>query len=208
VSLLECLVGLTLSLILVTPLIKNSGERIAKQIHYEKTQLLASEADRALELMGRSIRMAGYRNAKSLNVLRGNHTSMSDAIQVHKNNGYRGSDSLMVKHELSDGVDFDCIGNILSKDRTKNHLAQQGFLVDRQASTPKGKRVNGGSLMCQSLDRQGRLQNTTLMNGVHLLSITELQGGSGRAFKIRLEMTDGALIHQNFERIFSSRNLS
>ena len=207
-SLLECLVGLTLSLILVTPLIKNSGERIAKQIHYEKTQLLASEADRALELMGRSIRMAGYRNAKSLNVLRGNHTSMSDAIQVHKNNGYRGSDSLMVKHELSDGVDFDCIGNILSKDRTKNHLAQQGFLVDRQASTPKGKRVNGGSLMCQSLDRQGRLQNTTLMNGVHLLSITELQGGSGRAFKIRLEMTDGALIHQNFERIFSSRNLS
>jgi hypothetical protein len=208
VSLLECLVGLTLSLILVTPLIKNSGERIAKQIHYEKTQLLASEADRALELMGRSIRMAGYRNAKSLNVLRGNHTSMSDAIQVHKNNGYRGSDSLMVKHELSDGVDFDCIGNILSKDRTKNHLAQQGFLVDRQASTPKGRRVNGGSLMCQSLDRQGRLQNTTLMNGVHLLSITELQGGSGRAFKIRLEMTDGALIHQNFERIFSSRNLS
>ena len=207
-SLLECLVGLTLSLILVTPLIKNSGERIAKQIHYEKTQLLASEADRALELMGRSIRMAGYRNAKSLNVLRGNHTSMSDAIQVHKNNGYRGSDSLMVKHELSDGVDFDCIGNILSKDRTKNHLAQQGFLVDRQASTPKGRRVNGGSLMCQSLDRQGRLQNTTLMNGVHLLSITELQGGSGRAFKIRLEMTDGALIHQNFERIFSSRNLS
>jgi hypothetical protein len=205
---LECLVGLTLSLILVTPLIKNSGERIAKQIHYEKTQLLASEADRALELMGRSIRMAGYRNSKSLNVLRGNHTSMSDAIQVHKNNGYRGSDSLMVKHELSDGVDFDCIGNILSKDRTKNHLAQQGFLVDRQASTPKGRRVNGGSLMCQSLDRQGRLQNTTLMNGVHLLSITELQGGSGRAFKIRLEMTDGALIHQNFERIFSSRNLS
>ena len=206
-SLLECLVGLTLSLILVTPLIKNSGERIAKQIHYEKTQLLASEADRALELMGRSIRMAGYRNAKSLNVLRGNHTSMSDAIQVHKNNGYRGSDSLMVKHELSDGVDFDCIGNILSKDRTKNHLAQQGFLVDRQASAPKGKRVNGGSLMCQSLDRQGRLQNTTLMNGVHLLSITELQGGSGRAFKIRLEMTDGALIHQGFERIFTGRNL-
>jgi hypothetical protein len=45
------------------------------------------------------------------------------------------------------------------------------------------------------------------MNGVRLLSITELQGGSGRAFKIRLEMTDGALIHQSFERIFASRNL-
>ena len=207
-SLLECLVGLALSLILVTPLIKNSGELIAKQIQYEKTQSLASEADRALELMGRSIRMAGYRNAKSPNAFRGNQVSKSNYIQVQKNNGYRGSDSLMVKHELSDGVDFDCIGNILSQDRTKNHLAQQGFLVDQQASAPKGKHVNGGSLMCQSLDRQGRLQNTTLMNGVHLLSITELQGGSGRAFKIRLEMTDGALIHKSFERIFTSRNLS
>jgi hypothetical protein len=208
VSLLECLVGLALSLILVTPLIKNSGELIAKQIQYEKTQSLASEADRALELMGRSIRMAGYRNAKSPNAFRGNHVSKSNYIQVQKNNGYRGSDSLMVKHELSDGVDFDCIGNVLSQDRTKNHLAQQGFLVDQQASAPKGKHVNGGSLMCQSLDRQGRLQNTTLMNGVHLLSITELQGGSGRAFKIRLEMTDGTLIHKSFERIFTSRNLS
>lgn len=206
-SLLECLVGLALSLILVTPLIKNSGELIAKQIQYEKTQSLASEADRALELIGRAIRMAGYRNAKSPNALRTGDATRSGYIQVQKNNGYRGSDSLMVKHEISSGVDFDCIGNTLSHDRTKNHLAQQGFLVDRQATAPKGGRVNGGSLLCQSLDRQGRLQNTTLMNGVHFLSITELQGGSGRAFQIRLEMTDGARIHENFERIFTTRNL-
>ncbi len=206
-SLLECLVGLILSLILVTPLIKNSGELIAKQIEYEKKQSLASEADRALELMGRSIRMAGYRNIKSSTSLRRNSAPISDFIRVEKNKGYRGSDSFMVRHELSDGIDFDCIGNTLSKDRTKNNLAQQGFLLDRQASVPKGMRVNGGSLICQSLDRQGRLQNTTLMNGVHFLSITELQGGSGRAFQLRLEMTDGALIHQGFERTFVTRNL-
>jgi hypothetical protein len=207
VSLLECLVGLTLSLILVAPLIKNSGELIAKHIEYEKTQSITSEADRALELIGRAIRMAGYRNEKSLIPAGRKNLSMGDYIEVQKNNGYRGSDALMVKHELSGGVDFDCIGNTLSKERTKKNLAYQGFLVDRQASAPKGVRVNGGSLICQSLDRQGRLQNTTLMNGVHLLSITELQGGTGRALQVRLEMTDGALIHQVFERTFTTRNI-
>ncbi len=206
-SLLECLVGLTLSLILVAPLIKNSGELIAKHIEYEKTQSITSEADRALELIGRAIRMAGYRNEKSFIPVGRKNLSMGDYIEVQKNNGYRGSDALMVKHELSGRVDFDCIGNTLSKERTKKNLAYQGFLVDRQASAPKGVRVNGGSLICQSLDRQGRLQNTTLMNGVHLLSITQLQGGAGRALQVRLEMTDGAFIHQVFERIFTTRNI-
>lgn len=206
-SLLECLVGLALSLILVAPLIKNSGELLVKQIALEKTQSIAFEADRALELIGRSIRMAGYQNAQSFLEGKGRPQSESDFIQIQKNSGYRGSDSLMVRHELSPGVDFDCIGNTLSKERTKNGLAHQGFVVDRQASAPKGMRVNGGSLMCQSLDRQGRLQNTTLMNGVHLLSITKLEGRAGRAYKVRLEMTDGASIHQGFERTFATRNL-
>jgi type II secretory pathway component PulJ len=206
-SLLECLVGLAISLILVAPLIKNSGELLVKQIALEKAQSLSLEADRAMELMGRSIRMAGYRNAQSFSEGKIPPQSESDFISIQKSNGYRGSDSLMVKHELSNGVDFDCIGNTLSKERTKNTVAHHGFLVDRQASAPKGMRVNGGSLICQSLDRQGRLQNTTLMNGVHLLAITELEGRSGRAFKIKLEMTDGALIHQEFERTFATRNL-
>lgn len=206
-SLLECLVGLALSLVLVAPLIKNSGELIAKQIQYEKSQSLAAEADRALELMGRSIRMAGYQSASASTRNGRKNSSSADSIRIQKNSGFRGSDALMVKHELSTGIDFDCIGNTLSKERTKQGLAQQGFVVDRQASAPKGKRVNGGSLICQSLDRQGRLQNTTLMNGIHLLAIEELAGGSGRAFRIRLQMTDGISIHQEFERTFATRNL-
>jgi hypothetical protein len=88
----------------------------------------------------------------------------------------------MVKQEISQGVDFDCIGNSLSKERTKNNLAQQGFLVDRQASAPKGVKVNGGSLICQSLDRQGRIQNTTLMNGIHHLSFEVLPASAGSGF--------------------------
>ena len=206
-NLLECLVGLALSLVLVAPLIKNSGEFIAKQIQYEKSQSLTAEADRAMELIGRAIRMAGYQNPNSaLTSVRKNIPSI-DYIQVQKNNGYRASDSLIVKHQTSLGVDFDCIGNALSKERTKNNLAQQGFLVDRQASAPKGVKVNGGSLICQSLDRQGRIQNTTLMNGVHHLSVEALPASAGKAFKVKLEMTDGAFIHQKFERTFTTRNL-
>jgi len=206
-NLLECLIGLSLSLILVAPLIKNSGEFIAKQIQHEKSQSLTAEADRALELIGRAIRMAGYQNANLALASTSKNSSSNNYIQVQKNNGYRGSDSLMVKHEISSGVDFDCIGNTLSKERTKNNLAHQGFLVDRQASAPKGVRVNGGSLICQSLDRQGHIQNSTLMNGIHHLSFEVLPASAGMAFKVKLEMTDGTSIHQKFERTFAARNL-
>ena len=206
-NLLECLVGLALSLVLVAPLIKNSGEFIVKQIQYEKSQSLTAEADRALELIGRAIRMAGYQNAHSSITSTRKNTFSIDYLQVQKSNGYRGSDSLIVKHEISPKVDFDCIGNTLSKERTQHNLAQQGFLVSRQASVPKGAKVNGGSLVCQSLDRQGRIQNTTLMNGIHHLSFEPLPASAGKAFKVKLEMTDGISIHQKFERIFTTRNL-
>ena len=204
---MECLVGLALSLVLITPLIKNSGEFIAKQIQYEKSQSLTAEADRALELIGRAIRIAGYQNTHSAITSMRKNSSTNNYLQIQKNNGYRGSDSLIVKHEISQGLDFDCIGNTLSKERTKNNLALQGFLVDRQASAPKGVKVNGGSLICQSLDRQGQLQNTSLMNGIHHLSLEALPAITGKTFKVKLEMTDGASIHQKFERTFTASNL-
>ena len=215
-SLLECLVGFALCLILVGPLLKNSGELIAKQIELEKTQSLALEADRALELIGRSIRMAGYQNSPSLSAKRMEKSKYS-VIQIQKGVGFQSSDSIMVKHEVSRGVDFDCIGNVITQERTKQNLAQHGFMVDRQASIPKGMRVNGGSLICQSLDRQGRLQKTTLMNGINRLSIEPIQASTqtvapsdagAQTFRVKLEMTDGAKIQRIFERTFSTRNLS
>ena len=211
-SLLECLVALALSTALLAPLLKTSAELEAKQIQYEKTQALISEGDRALELIGRAIRMAGYSNVKNPSV-KNKKTNYQEFIQIQKKSGFRSSDSLTVKHGLSDGVDFDCIGNVLSPDRTKNQLALQGFLVERQAGVPKGAKVNGGSLMCQSLDRQGRIQNTTLMNGVNLLNIEELHAQQGntassqRLYRVKLQMTDGRLLHLDMERSFVTRNL-
>ncbi len=213
-SLLECLVGIALCTILLTPLLKTSADLAIKQIEYEKTQAITSEAERALELIGRAIRMAGYRNIESINrkstTRKSTKKDTNSAIEIRKASGYRGSDSVMIRHELSAGVDFDCIGNILSADRTKNQLAYQGFLVDRQASLPKGMKSNGGSLICQSLDRQGRIQNTTLMNGVNTLRVEELEDPSAhgqRAFKVRLQMTDGVNLHREYERTFATRNL-
>ena len=181
-------------------------------MEYEKTQSLISEAERAFELMGRAIRIAGYQHIKAHHQTK-NVDASKWFIQVNKKSGYRGSDSLSVQYELSDGVDFDCIGNILNKERTRKNVAFQGFLVDRQAGFPKGTKVNGGSLICQSLDRQGRLQNTTLMNGVNQLLIEEIDAAQGRGdkgqklYKLSLQMTDGALLQLNLERTFATRNL-
>lgn len=220
-TLLEYLVGLTLCALLLNPLLKTSAQLATKQIEYEKRQLLISEAERAFELMGRAIRIAGYQNIKTKNASRvssqfQNSKNSSWFIQVNKNVGYRGSDSLSIQHELSDGVDFDCIGNVLSKERTRKNLAFQGFIVERQAGIAKGAKVNGGSLICQSLDREGRVQNTTLMNGVNHLLIEEIHSPQGaslmndkapKLYKLSLQMMDGALIKMDFERTFATRNM-
>ena len=194
-------------MLLLNPLLKTSADLLTKQIEYEKRQFLVSEAERAFELIGRAIRMAGYRNIQTQQP---SHR-VEQFIQIQKKSGYQGSDALTVHHELSNGVDFDCLGNVLNIDRTKSGLARQGFLVDRQAGIAKGVKVNGGSLICQSLDRQGRLQNTTLMNGVHYLLIEELAdsntASAQKLFRVNLRMTDGALLNIDLQRTFSTRNL-
>lgn len=194
-------------MLLLNPLLKTSADLVAKQIEYEKRQSLTSEAERAFELIGRAIKMAGYRNIDSTQ----RRKQEDQWIQVQKKSGFRGSDSVMVQHEISDEIDFDCIGNTLTKERTKNGLARQGFLVDRQAGIAKGTKVNGGSLICQSLDRQGRLQNTTLMNGVNYLAIEEIASSekslTQKLYKVTLQMTDGALLNLDLARTFGTRNL-
>lgn len=192
---------------LLNPLLKTSADLVIKQIEYEKTQALIAEADRAFELIGRAIRMAGYRNTAK------HQPSKLSYLEILHRSGFKGSDSLIVRHELSDGIDFDCIGNVITKDRTQNHLALQGFLLERQAGVPKGRKTNGGSMICRSLDRQGRIQSTTLMNGVDRFLIEEISGpqaqsSSGqRLFRVRLQMTDGDSLNFDLERTFSTRNL-
>ena len=208
-TLLECLIGIALCTLLLNPLLQTSASLVLKQIEYEKANSMNLEAERGLELIGRAIRMAGYQNVKSHSR---NKLSKGKGlpIEIQKKVGFQQSDSLIVRHELSDGIDFDCIGNVLTSERTKQNLTLQGFLVDRQSGLSKGAKANGGSLICQSLDRHGRLQNTTLINGLNSLVIDELNANASntqRTFKVQLNMTDGAHIQRTFERIFTTRNL-
>ena len=212
-SLLECLISLAISLILITPVIQSSGRMIAKQMHYQKTQHLTNEADRAFELIGRAIRMSGYQN---LEVVQKNTARKVNpqSIAIQKGRGYNRSDALVIRHGIAHssslGFDFDCLGNVLSPERTQNQLALQGFLVDRQAGVNKGVKVNGGSLICQYLDRHARIQNTTLMNGVNYLGIEEqaskTNSAGPRLLRVQLEMTDGHALTLTFERYFATRN--
>jgi hypothetical protein len=211
-NLLECLVGLALCQILLSPLLKTSADLATKQIQFEKKQALIADGDRALELIGRAIRIAGYRNINS-NKLTSKTDDDKVFIQIEKKSGFRDSDFLRTHHGLSGQSDFDCIGNVITPDRTKHQLAYQGFLVERQAGIPKGAKVNGGSLMCQSLDRQGRIQNTTLMNGIHQFTIEEMtpsqtaRGKGQKLYRVMLQMTDGLSLHVGLERTFATRNL-
>jgi hypothetical protein len=45
------------------------------------------------------------------------------------------------------------------------------------------------------------------MNGVDYLSFEVLPASTGKAFRVKLKMTDGGLIHREFERTFVTRNL-
>ena len=215
--LLDCLIGLMLSLIILNPLLLNTTKLLAKQMEYEKNQMLMADGERALELIGRAIRMAGYTYIddvrRNVQTNKSNQSNQHPLIHIGKNLGYRGSDSLQVKHGISEAGDMDCIGNMLTPDRTRHGLAFQGFRLDHPSGLPKGARVSGGALICQSLDRQGRLQNTTLMNGIHHLRIEELKPMAGstsspqKLYRIQLQMTDGQQIHLDVERSFSTRNL-
>ena len=177
---------------------------LVKQVQLEQSQLAAAQANRALELIGRAIRMAGYINVRTLDAKK-SKTPKQALLEIQKGVGLNRSDTIFIKHEISDGIDFDCIGNTLTKDRTKNHLAHQGFFLERQAGVLKAARINGGSLMCQSLDRQGRLQNTTLMNGVHYLAIEGVAPSPQKLFKVTIQMDLGKSTSE-FTRTFARRN--
>ena len=223
--LIDCLVGLMLSMILLNPLLVTASKWVNKQMEIEKTQILMADGERALELIGRAIRMAGYTNIQHIPISskiqkahahtakRVSKIHNQQFVHIEKNAGYRGSDYLQIQHGISGEGDLDCIGNVLTHERTRHDLALQGFRVEYPAGLQKGARTNGGSLICQSLDRQGRLQHSTLMNGVQQMQVEELKpiqanhSGAQRAFRIRLHMTDGQGIQFDLQRIFTTRNL-
>ena len=209
-------------MMLLGPILKTTADLIAKQISLEKTQILQADGDRVMELMGRAIRMAGYRNVTSAFELKQSppfkravlHQTATPFVTIEKRSGYQQSDSFYVRHEIAKSGDFDCLGNALTHERTHHGLALQGFKLEKPSSQQQGDVGSTGSLMCQSYDRQGRLHQATLANGVKHLMIEEIErahvtpANSGqKLYRIRIQMADGRKNTVNLERTFATRNL-
>jgi hypothetical protein len=162
---------MSLGIAVIAPLLQSSSVLVRKQTQFEKAWLVEQDAIRVLEIMARAIRMAGYRKIGSLGEYRQSlRMAKVDYIGLEHRTGWNHSDLLWVKHEPADSREGDCLGNRVeqvnhgkSQSRTKKGLRYQGFFVQKAG----GDRA--GSLMCASLDRQGRLQNTSLMNHVDAL---------------------------------------
>jgi hypothetical protein len=211
-TLLGYLVSIGLGIAVLAPVMQSSAVVVRKQTQLEKAWLVEQDAIRVLELMARAIRMAGYRKISSLADYRQRKTKI-DYIGLEQRSGWNHSDLLWVKQESADSAEGDCLGNRVeqvnrgkTQSRTKKGLRHQGFFVQKAVGDP------AGSLMCTSLDRQGRLQNTSLMNHIDSLHFKWLEhktqpgqpSSAGRnGIQIVLKTT---LVEREFKRFVALRN--
>jgi hypothetical protein len=211
-TLLGCLVSIGLGIAVLAPVMQSSAVLVRKQIELEKAWLVEQDAIRALELMARAIRMAGYRKIDSMADYRQRRTKI-DYIGLEQRSGWNHSDLLWVKQESADGVEGDCLGNRVeqvnhgkTQSRTKKGLRYQGFFVQKAVG------AHTGSLMCSSLDRQGRIQNTGLMNHIDSLHFQWLkhktaQGQLPSAERSGIQIVlKTALLEREFSRFVAFRN--
>ena len=211
-NLLGCLVSIGLGIAVLAPVMQSSAVLVRKQTQLEKAWLVEQDAIRVLELMARAIRMAGYRKISSLADYR-QRTTKIDYIGLEQRSGWNHSDLLWVKNESADSAEGDCLGNRVeqvahgkAQSRTKKGLRHQGFFVQKAVGE------HAGSLMCASLDRQGSLQNTSLMNHIDSLHFKWVehktnQGQSPylvtKGVQIVLKTT---LVEREFSRFVALRN--
>ena len=211
-TLLGCLVSIGLGIAVLAPVMQSSAALVRKQTQLEKAWLVEQDAIRVLELMARAIRMAGYRKINSLADYR-QRTSKIDYIGIEQRSGWNHSDLLWVKQESADGVEGDCLGNRVeqvhhskTQSRTKKGLRHQGFFVQKAVGD------HTGSLMCSSLDRQGRLQNTSLMNHVDSLRFQWLERKTQQGQLPSIERSGiqivlkTTLVEREFSRFVALRN--
>jgi hypothetical protein len=213
-TLLGCLVSMSLGIAVIAPVMQSSAVLVRKQTQLEKSWLVEHDAIRVLELMARAVRMAGYRKIDSLGEYRQvQRMAKVDYIDLEHRTGWNHSDLLWVKHEPADSREGDCLGNRAeqvnhgkSQSRTKKGLRYQGFFVQKAGGD------RSGSLMCASLDRQGRLQNTSLMNHIdslhfnwveHKIQQGQLASTARSGIHIVLKTT---LMEREFSRFVALRN--
>lgn len=211
-SLLECLIGMGLSIGVIASVLQSSSHLLIQQTKLEQVWLVEQDASRVLEIMGRAIRMAGYREIASLADYRDatkntKVTHPNPYLGLEHRHGWNHSDLLWVKHEPAGMFDSDCMGNTISASqpvaRTQAGLRHQRFFVQ---SAPGQKY---GSLMCAALDRQGRLHHTSLMQHIESLRFERSHHASDAATPgiwIHLRTSASQIPAREFSRFVAFRN--
>ena len=199
-NLLECIVGLGIGMMVLAPMLNMTSTVLMKQSQLERARLELAEQERMFTLMGRAIRMAGYHDPLAQPAKKSPATILAP-FTIHKAVGFNASDTLIIHHGLprnaskkaGDEVNFDCVGNPLTAERTQAGQVRLGFSLGRQ-----GQNSFTGSVICESFDRQGRAQKTTLMTGIEKMRFHEIAQQ-----KIQVELTMNKKIRA---RTFARRN--
>ena len=159
-SLLACLTALTLSAILLFPPAWLVHQVLTHHAQLEDRVLLQQNIDRSLELISRAIQGAGYQSSSMQNLLTVN------PITIQKGGSSRGSDAIVLTQDIPDKLGYDCMGNPLKVERTIKQQAYQRFYLE-----PSRHDSRTQTLMCQSVDRQGRFHQGEILNNVQSLQI-------------------------------------
>ena len=166
-SLLACLTALTLSAILLLPPAWLVHQVLTHHAQLEDRVLLQQNMDRSLELISRAIQGAGYQSSSMQNSLTVN------PITIQKGGSSRGSDAIVLTQDIPDKLGYDCMGNPLALERTIKQQAYQRFYVE-----PSRHDSRTQTLMCQSVDRQGRLHQGEILSKVQSLQINWVRAHS------------------------------
>ncbi len=166
-SLLACLTALTLSAILLLPPAWLVHQVLTYQAQIEDRVLLQQNMDRSLELISRAIQGAGYQASST------QYRLVVNPITIQKGGSSRGSDAIMLNQDIPDRLGYDCMGNPLAIERTIKQQAYQRFYVE-----PSRHDSRTQTLMCQSVDRQGRLHQGEILSKVQSLQINWVRAHS------------------------------
>lgn len=159
-SLLACLTALTLSAILLFPPAWLVHRVLTDQVQIEDRVLLQQNMDRSLELISRAIQRAGYQASST------QYRLVVNPINIQKGGSSRGSDAIVLTQDIPDKLGYDCMGNPLTLERTIKQQAYQRFYLE-----PSRHDSRTQTLMCQSVDRQGRLHQGEILSNVQSLQI-------------------------------------
>jgi len=166
VNLLSCLTSLALSTIVIFPPLVMVSDIYSLQKEIEEQQMMVENMDRAMELIIRAVRGAGYERTQDSNHLQKiKFNPLTNGIAIKKDQ-QKLFDEITLIADIPDRLDYDCLGNPFAKERTREGKTFQRFYLEPNRYEP-----HTYILMCQGLDRHGRLQHGELLNHVNSLQI-------------------------------------